>query len=221
MVTRTELLIATTNAGKVKEVRAVLADLPIALTGLADHPGLPEAVEDGDSFEANAAKKALHYARLTGSWTLADDSGLQVDALGGEPGIHSARFAGPDQDDRANNTRLIAELQAFPPEDWTARFRCAMALADPSTIIATATGAVEGRIVEQPAGDNGFGYDPHFLVAGHDMTAAQMPPELKNRISPPPPPPPPPRAGAPCHQARDRAAAHPACRRAMISADAL
>ena len=177
------IVVATRNPGKLGEVQAILGELGVEFRTLAEFADLPEAVEDADSFEANAAAKARHYSRLTGLWTLADDSGLVVDALGGAPGVHSARYAGTHGDDDANNARLVAELAGVPPEKRTARFCCAVALADRDRILASAWGTIEGRIIDQPQGRKGFGYDPHFFVPEHDMTTAQMPPEQKNRIS--------------------------------------
>lgn len=179
----TIILIATTNRGKLREVRELLSGLPVRLATLAEHPGLPEAVEDADTFEENAKRKAVHYARLTGHWTLADDSGLAVDALNGSPGVRSARYAGPEADDAANNAKLITELAEVPPKKRTARFCCAVALAGPSGVLAEAFGTVEGTIIDQPRGSNGFGYDPHFYVPRHGMTTAEMDPQRKNRIS--------------------------------------
>lgn len=178
-----KLLIATGNQGKVREVRHILAGIDVDLCSLEDFPAVVEAVEDGDSFTANAQIKALHYARQTGQWALADDSGLEVDALDGAPGVHSARFAGSTATDAENNRKLISLLSRVPAEQRTARFRCAVALATPDGILAEAAGAVAGVIVDDARGGNGFGYDPHFFLPEHEMTAAQMPPELKNRIS--------------------------------------
>ncbi len=155
----------------------------VRVATLSDYPGLPEPVEDADTFEGNAKLKALHYARLTGCWTLADDSGLVVDALGGEPGVHSARYAGPASDDAANNTKMIEKLVDVPVEKRTARFHCAIALANANQVIATALGAVDGIIVEDARGTNGFGYDPHFFVPEFGLTTAEMEPRQKNRIS--------------------------------------
>ncbi len=183
MVTSQSILIATTNKGKLREVREILSGLPVELATLDAYPNVPDAVEDADTFEGNAAKKALHYAALCGGWTLADDSGLVVDALGGEPGVYSARYAGPDATDSDNNAKLIAALADVPPEERTARFCCAVALADVDGVLASVFGTVEGVIVDEPHGDNGFGYDPHFFVPTEGMTTAQMQPELKNRIS--------------------------------------
>lgn len=177
------ILIATKNRGKLREVQDILAGLPVVLATLDQFPDLPDAVEDSETFAGNAQRKAMHYARLTGLWTLADDSGLEVDALGGAPGVYSARFAGRHGDDAANNKKLIAQLANVPSEKRTARFRCAIALAGPEGILATTHGAIEGLIVDDPRGSNGFGYDPHFFLSSLGMTAAQLPPELKNRIS--------------------------------------
>ena len=149
----------------------------------ACRPRWPEPVEDAETFEGNAAIKALHYARLSGGWALADDSGLEVDALGLAPGIRSARYAGSARDDAANNSKLMEQLAGVPTERRTARFRCAIALADSERVVATASGVVEGRIVDQPRGSNGFGYDPHFYVPEQGLTTAEMAPDQKNRIS--------------------------------------
>lgn len=129
-----QLLIATSNPGKLREVQAVLADLPLTLLTLREFSAVPEAVEDGETFEENACRKALHYARHTRHWTLADDSGLEVDARGGAPGVYSARYAGPQATDADNNARLIRELAQVPAEKRTARFHCVMALARPSNL---------------------------------------------------------------------------------------
>ena len=177
------ILIATTNRGKLSEIAAVMADAPITWIGLADVPAMPECVEDGATFEANAEKKAMYYARRSGHWTLADDSGLEVDALGGEPGVHSARYAGEPKSDARNNALLIARLAAVPDGRRTARFRCALALAGDGQILARAAGAVEGVIVDTPRGVNGFGYDPHFLVPSRGQTMAELAADEKNRIS--------------------------------------
>jgi XTP/dITP diphosphohydrolase len=177
------LLIATSNPGKLRELTAILAGLPVHFATLRDFPGVPLAIEDGDTFEENAAKKALHYAKATGRWTLADDSGLEVDALGGAPGVYSARYAGQGAGDSANNAKLVAQLAGVPEDRRTARFRCVAALASPAGILATAAGVFDGRIVDDPRGLQGFGYDPHFYVPAYGMTSAEMPPELKNSIS--------------------------------------
>ena len=183
MSTSDFILVATWNPGKLREVRAILGELGVEFRTLVEFADLPEAIEDADSFEANAAGKARHYSRLSGCWTLADDSGLAVDALGGAPGVHSARYAGTHGDDSANNAKLVSQLASVPPEKRTARFCCAVALADGDRILASASGTIEGRIVDEPRGRNGFGYDPHFFVPELGMTTAEMPPEQKNRLS--------------------------------------
>jgi XTP/dITP diphosphohydrolase len=177
------ILIATGNRGKLREISEIMADVPVRWLTLSDFPGIPAAVEDADSFAGNAALKARHYSNAAGIWTLADDSGLEVDALDGAPGVHSARYAGSPRDAAANNQKLIRDLSGVDLSDRTARFRCAVALADGDRVLATAEGTVEGRVIDEPRGHNGFGYDPHFWVLEHGMTAAQMPSALKNSIS--------------------------------------
>ncbi len=192
-----EILIATGNPSKAREIIAVLSHhepgsprVPVHWRRLDELPELiPEPAEDADSFEANAALKARYYSRWAGLWTLADDSGLEVDALGGVPGVRSARYAElPEraprtERDAANNRKLVEALRGIPPERRTARFRCALALADGDRILITAEGVIEGRIIDQPRGRNGFGYDPHFIVPELDKTTAELEPEYKNRIS--------------------------------------
>ena len=158
------VLLATRNAGKVREIRAIAAALPIIWHGLDELGPLPDAVESGATFAENARLKALHYARLTGLSTLADDSGLEVDALGGAPGVQSARFAGLPRDDAANNRKLIGLLAGVPAERRTARFRCALALAQAGRVVLETEGTFAGVICDAARGTNGFGYDPHFLV---------------------------------------------------------
>jgi len=176
------LLIATTNAGKVRELRTMFDALPVTLVSLTDLEPIPAPDETGATFEANADAKALFYAHAAGLWTLADDSGLEVEALQGAPGIHSARYAGSGGD-RANNEKLIRALTGIPENRRTARFRCAVSLAGDGVVLARATGCVDGRIIDEPRGTNGFGYDPHFFVPEFGLTAAEMTPDLKNRVS--------------------------------------
>lgn len=178
-----ELIVATRNPGKLKEIRALLAPLQIAVRGLADFPGLPEIVEDGLTFAANAEKKAATIAHLTGRLTLADDSGLEVVALGGAPGIYSARYAGEDADDAANNRKLLAAMATIPPPQRAAAFLCVMALCAPDGSCRTFAGRLEGEIITEPRGTEGFGYDPLFVVAGQQRTLAEIPLAEKNRIS--------------------------------------
>ncbi len=176
-----KLLAATRNPGKLAEIRA-LFDLPgIRIVGADELAGLPGVDEDGATFEANAVKKAVTLARAAGLWALADDSGLEVDALGGAPGVRSARYAGEAADPRANNRKLLAALAGRA--DRAARFRCVVALSDPAGEVRTAAGACEGRIVEAPRGARGFGYDPLFAPAGETRTFAEMPPAEKHARS--------------------------------------
>ncbi len=178
-----EVVVATTNKGKVVEIALALADLPVKVLDLSEFGDIPEAVEDGDSFMENARLKARHYARYTGKACLADDSGLEVDALGGMPGIYSARFAGENADDAANNQKLLAELTGICPEQRTARFRCVLALVDIDGTIMTADGVREGMIGQELRGLGGFGYDPLFYMPDMEKTMAECSKSEKNEIS--------------------------------------
>ncbi len=175
------LIIATRNRHKVEELQALLGVPGLELVCAVDLPGAPEVEEDGATFEANAAKKALALARFAGGWALADDSGLEVDALGGAPGVQSARYAGPSARDADNLAKLIAVMAGRP--DRRARFRCVLALAGPGGAVHTVAGACEGRLIEQPRGAGGFGYDPLFVPDGHTRTFAEMPAAEKNALS--------------------------------------
>jgi XTP/dITP diphosphohydrolase len=185
----TDILFATTNPHKVEELAAILAPVGFVVLPLSgDHAAIPEPPEDQDTFEGNARLKALYYARATGIVTLAEDSGLEVDALGGAPGVHSARYAGiagtRAEKDRANNAKLLAELGAIPAADRTARFVCALALATPQgEIIAEARGTYDGIIADEPRGSNGFGYDPLLFLPDIGRTSAELTPEAKNARS--------------------------------------
>lgn len=178
------LVLATGNAGKQRELAALLEPRGWSLV-LQTALGIGSAEETGTTFEANALLKARHAARLSGLPALADDSGIEVDALGGRPGVHSARYAGPGATDADNNALLLAELGGVPDARRQARYRCVVAYVrsadDPAPLLAR--GAWEGRIASAPAGQGGFGYDPLFIPEGMDMTAAQMPPEAKNAAS--------------------------------------
>lgn len=195
-----DILIATNNPGKFREIVAILQENPdpsperkragIRWRSLADLPRpIPEPHEDQSTFLGNATLKATCYSKASGMWALADDSGLEVDALGGEPGVHSAYFAREsahlprEERDRANNAKLIAALANVPPEKRTARYRCVLTLADGDRLLATAEGVFEGRIIDTPRGDGGFGYDPYFLVPELGKTVAELPADEKNRIS--------------------------------------
>ena len=178
-----QLVLATRNAGKVRELTALLAPLGFTIRSLADYPQLPEVIEDGATFQENAVKKARAVAEATGCLALADDSGLEVDYLGGAPGVFSARFAGAGHDDRANNEKLLRLLQGVPEEKRTARFRCVVAVAIPDGRVFTAEGVCEGLIATSPRGRGGFGYDPLFYVPGYAKTFAELDPFIKNQIS--------------------------------------
>lgn len=177
------LLVATHNQGKIREYRDLLAGLPIAVTWLDQEGVTLEVEETGATFTENACLKAEQYANLTGLWTWADDSGLEVDALGGEPGVYSARYGGPGLSDRDRYLRLLDALHSLPDAPRTARFRCVVAIAAPGGPIYTVEGAVEGLIVDEPRGELGFGYDPVFYVPDYRATMAELPPGVKNRIS--------------------------------------
>ncbi len=179
-----KLLLASRNPKKTAELKAMLAGLEgFQLVSLADFPAVPPVVEDGSTFRDNALKKARVCARSSGLLTLADDSGLKVDALGGAPGVHSARFAGPGQDDRANCRQLLEALKDVPPARRTARFVCVVALADARGFEAVREGRVEGLIGLEEKGPGGFGYDPLFIYPPAGKTFAEIPPQDKNRVS--------------------------------------
>lgn len=178
-----DLLLATNSAGKIREIRQIAAAPGWQWHGLDEFPSVPEAIEDGRTFAENARKKALFYSAATGLSALADDSGLEVDAIGGLPGVDSAHYAGTPRDDAANNAKLVAALRGIPPEQRTARFRCVMVFADRGRVLFQTDGAIEGRIIDEPRGTNGFGYDPHFLVPQLSRTTAELAPAEKNAIS--------------------------------------
>ena len=179
---RVTLLVGSKNVMKAEEMRRLLADLPLRVISLQDLPEeLPPAQESADDFIKNAEAKALHYAKLTGLLTVADDSGLCVDALGGAPGVRSSRYAGPEQDDRRNIQKLLQELQEI--NDRNAHFICAIALSTPDSVLFSLISSCYGRIATRPAGSSGFGYDPIFIPKNHSRTFAQMRPEEKDRIS--------------------------------------
>ncbi|HEX4446754.1 MAG TPA: RdgB/HAM1 family non-canonical purine NTP pyrophosphatase [Polyangiaceae bacterium] len=197
---RDTLVVATGNRGKLEELRALLAGLPLRVLGVSEvlrDP--PRVVEDGATFVENAVKKAREVARATLMWTLADDSGLEVDALGGRPGVRSARFAHERATDAENNAALLAELGALSDpvsgelpgelageDGFRARFRCVLALVDPFTGNGeprTVEGVCEGTVTRAPRGSGGFGYDPLFVVAGTDRTMAELSEQEKNRLS--------------------------------------
>lgn len=177
------VVLATRNPGKIAELSALLAGFHLEVKGLDAFPGIGEVPETGDTFAANALEKARTVAALTGLVAVADDSGLEVDALGGAPGVHSARYAGEKATDAANNARLLAALAGIPAGRRAARFCCVMAAAAPGGETLTAQGAWEGGIALEPAGRGGFGYDPLFFDPVLGRTAAQLSREEKNAVS--------------------------------------
>ena len=180
---RITLVIATGNRGKYSEIAALLQGLDALLVPL-DRVGLVEVPpESGESFQENARFKAEFVARAVGRLALADDSGLEVDALGGQPGVMSARFGGPGKTDADRNRLLLSKLEGIPPERRTARFRCVVAIADPNGLLSVVDGACEGRITLEPRGDYGFGYDPIFEVPSLGRTLAEVGSDVKNRLS--------------------------------------
>ncbi len=175
------LFIATGNAHKLVEIRAIFSVPNLKLLDMSDYAELPEVEEDQDSFVGNATKKAIELAGFSGEWTLADDSGLEVDALGGAPGVYSARYAGDNVDYKANNDKLLRELAGVV--NRTARFRCVVALCSPDGETRTVDGCCEGKIALCQQGDSGFGYDPLFIPKGETRTFAEMSEKEKNSIS--------------------------------------
>jgi XTP/dITP diphosphohydrolase len=178
-----KLLVATKNKGKLREISSLFATQGIEVVGLESLENAPDVVEDGDSFAANARKKALEIASLANCLTLADDSGLVVPCLDGAPGIFSARYAGDDATDRQNNLKLLKELTSVPQDSRQAYFCCVIALADPQGRCHTFEGRLNGLLLDELRGDQGFGYDPLFLVPEYGKTLAELPLGVKNRIS--------------------------------------
>lgn len=179
-----EILIATGNQGKVREFEQLLSNLPIHFRGLRDFANIVEVEETGATFEENAALKAVGYARQTGFWTLADDSGLEVDALGGAPGVFSARFGGEGLSDAERVEKLLADLKKTGDKEKRARFVCTIVFANGNgEIYHTANGICDGRIAASPLGTNGFGYDPIFIPDGYEQTFAELPAGIKHKIS--------------------------------------
>lgn len=179
-----KIVLASNNAGKVREINQLLNDSGIEVVPQSTF-NIPDADETGLTFVENAILKARHAAELSGLPAIADDSGLEVDALNGAPGIYSARFSGPDATDEKNLLKLLDELKDVPDEKRTARFQCLMVYLqhanDPTPIICQ--GTWEGMITHSPQGENGFGYDPVFFVPTHQCTSAELPPETKNQLS--------------------------------------
>lgn len=174
---------ASGNRGKVAEIAAALAGLPVKVLALGDFGPVAEPEETGGTFEANARIKAAYYADWTGKPCLADDSGLEVDALQGAPGVYSARYAGPGATDSFNNQKLLAQMAKVPDDKRTARFRCVLVYSDPRGSELTAEGTCEGILLHTPRGAGGFGYDPLFYLPALGKTLAEMPLTEKNKVS--------------------------------------
>jgi XTP/dITP diphosphohydrolase len=179
-----KLLVATNNSGKLEEYRHLLHGLPVEIASLQEEGVDFEPEETGATFEENAVLKASAFAKRSGLPTLADDSGLEIDALGGAPGVHSARYGGARRGEDVRRYELVLrQLEGVAWNERTARFRCIVAVATPDGQVETAEGVVEGVIAFEPRGEHGFGYDPIFFIPEFDCTMAQLPPETKNRIS--------------------------------------
>jgi XTP/dITP diphosphohydrolase len=178
------LVLATHNRKKREEIVEILGDLGLQMGDLTQFPNLPEVVEDGETFEDNARKKAVEVARATGQWTLGEDSGLEVPALKNRPGVYSARYAGKQGDDEANNDRLLAELAPLPDESRAARYVCTAALSDPAgEVKAVVRGYCHGVIIKERRGKGGFGYDPLFLIPEYHETFGELSSRVKHALS--------------------------------------
>lgn len=179
----TEVVIATYNQGKLREIEAILTPFFLKLFSLKDFPQIPKVVEDGATFAENAKIKARTIARLTGRVTIADDSGLAVDALGGRPGVFSSRYGGENATDQERCEKLLSEMAKVPDGRRQAAFKCAIAIASPEGKSRVVEGECRGMVAFEPRGEHGFGYDPIFFVPELGKTMAELEPELKNRIS--------------------------------------
>ncbi|MBW2545172.1 MAG: XTP/dITP diphosphatase [Deltaproteobacteria bacterium] len=178
-----KIIFASKNGGKIRELKALLEGMDVNLFSLNDYPDTPNIIEDGNTFLENALKKARVISEYTGGTIIADDSGLEVDYLEGAPGIHSARYSGAEATDERNIRKLLEELKDVPTEKRGAAFRCALVLYRTDGTFETFEGKLEGKIAAEPAGVEGFGYDPVFVVPEYGKTVAQLDPETKNRIS--------------------------------------
>jgi XTP/dITP diphosphohydrolase len=182
-VEKIEVVIATRNAGKLREIQVILAPLGLKIFSLSDFPEIPEIIEDGQTFEENAVKKAVAVARQTGRIAIADDSGLAVDALQGRPGVFSSRYAGEKATDAERYQKLLKEMAGTPQGKRGASFICAIAVASPKGKTESVEGQCRGEIAFAPKGSHGFGYDPVFYLPERGKTMAELEPEVKNRIS--------------------------------------
>ena len=187
MSQRARLVLATRNAGKIAELSQLLAPFDLEVLGLETFPEIGEIPETGQTFAENALIKARAVSQATGLIAIADDSGLEVDALDGAPGVHSARYSGEGATDARNNKKLVAALQGVATEQRTAHFTCAMAFVDPKSegdaALHVSHGRCDGVILDAPRGEGGFGYDPLFYVAEHEATFAELPRDVKNTMS--------------------------------------
>jgi XTP/dITP diphosphohydrolase len=180
----TRLVLGSRNQKKLKEMRELLGDLGLELTDLTPYPSAPEVEETADTFVGNATLKATQLASALGTWVVGEDSGLVVPALGGDPGIYSARYAGTHGDDAANNAKLLAAMAHLKGDDRGAYYVSTAVLADPTgQVVAAVEGRCPGVIINEPRGTGGFGYDPLFLVAEHGQTFGELPPEVKQAMS--------------------------------------
>jgi XTP/dITP diphosphohydrolase len=177
------LVVATRNPGKLREIRRMLQDLPFEVRSLREYPDIGPLVEDAPTYEGNAVRKAVAVARATGEVAVADDSGLEIDVLGGWPGVHAARFLGERATDADRNTEVLRRLEGVPLERRTARYRAVIAVALPDGRVETFEGTCEGLIAPEPRGSGGFGYDPIFYLPELGRTVAELAPEEKDRLS--------------------------------------
>lgn len=178
------VVLSSRNRKKAQEIAEILGPHGICLLSIADFPEIGEILEDGDTFAANAAKKASEPARALGRWVIGEDSGLMVDALGGRPGVYSARYSGAGATDESNNRKLQDDLRTVPPEQRTAAYVCSIALADPQgEIRACAEDRCRGLIIDEPRGTNGFGYDPYFLIPEYHRTFGELSSRVKHQLS--------------------------------------
>ncbi|MBF0479007.1 MAG: RdgB/HAM1 family non-canonical purine NTP pyrophosphatase [Candidatus Omnitrophica bacterium] len=178
-----ELVVATKNKGKLREIKELLAGLPFTITSLEDYPDAPEIVEDGKSFAENALIKAWVIAQYTEKLTMGEDSGIEVKALNNQPGIYSARFSDPNATDRKNNLKMLRLLKHVPLKERQACYRCFISVVDGERMVAAVNGQCRGLIAVNPKGKNGFGYDPLFLIPRYHKTFGELDPKIKAKIS--------------------------------------
>jgi len=178
-----DIIVASRNSGKIGELQKLLSPLQIKILSLDDFPEAQEVEEDGETYRENAVKKARAVVEVTGKMALADDSGLEINALQGKPGINSARFAGPGATDHEKNLKILQLLEKVPDDERGATFVCNVAIAGPGGLLKVVEGSCRGAIIREPRGGGGFGYDPLFIPFGYNQTFAELLPEVKNRIS--------------------------------------